>query len=54
MTEAVRNAGIQAMETGQCHAAEATAAMNALTLGKQVRMSAKYASSSSLGRPFAS
>ena len=51
MTEAVRNAGIQAMETGQCHSGEATAAMNALTLGKEVRMTAQYASSSSLGSP---
>jgi endonuclease YncB( thermonuclease family) len=47
----IRNAGIQAMEVGQCHSAEATAAMSAATFGKQVRLSANDADASSLGRP---
>ena len=51
MTEHVRNAGIQAMETGQCHSAEAAAAMSRLTLGKLVWMSASFPSSASYGRP---
>ena len=51
MTEHVRNAGIQTMETGQCHSAEAAAAMSRLTLGKLVWMSASSPSSASYGRP---
>ena len=48
----IRNAGIQTMETGTCHAAQATAAMKALTpAGKRVRMSLANPAASSLGRP---
>lgn len=47
----VRNAGIQAMEIGQCGAATATARLKQLVLGKKVRLSAEYASSASNGRP---
>ena len=47
----IRNAGIQAMEVGQCHSGPASAAMAALVAGRHVRLSAKYAASSSLGRP---
>jgi endonuclease YncB( thermonuclease family) len=50
-TESVRNAGIQAMETGQCHSAEASAAMARLTLGKVVRMTSRDPASASYGRP---
>lgn len=46
----IRNAGIQAMEIGECHAAEATARLKALTANKPVRLSAERASSSSQGR----
>ena len=51
MTESVRNAGIQAMETGQCHSAEASAAMSRLTLGQVVRMTSLHPQSASYGRP---
>jgi lamin tail-like protein len=47
----VRNSGIQTMEVGECHAADATAAMRTLTSGKRLRMSALDPLSSSLGRP---
>ena len=48
----VRNAGIQTMETGECHAAQSTAAMKSLTpVGKRVRMSLANPAASSLGRP---
>ena len=47
----VRNTGIQTMEIGQCHAGQASAAMSALTKGKQVRMTAVNPATSSLGRP---
>lgn len=47
----VRNAGIQTMEIGACHAADATAAMKTMTAGKRVRMTVVNPSSSSLGRP---
>ena len=48
----VRNAGIQAMERGECHAIEAEEKLRALTpVGTPVRLSARYASSTSQGRP---
>ncbi len=47
----IRNSGIQAMETGQCHAAQATAAMDRLTRGKTVRLSTTDVATSSQGRP---
>lgn len=47
----IRNAGIQTMETGTCHAAQATAAMTGLVKGKRVRLSLANPSASSLGRP---
>lgn len=47
----VRNAGIQSMEHDQCHFSQASSAMSRLTLGKKVRLTAAYASSSSQGRP---
>ena len=44
----VRNAGIQAMETGQCHGASASAALSSLTpAGSRVLLTARYASSTS-------
>ena len=46
----IRNSGIQAMELGQCHSAEATRSMNALTLSRKVQLTSKYASATSLGR----
>ncbi len=46
----VRNAGIQAMETGTCHAADASALMKALTTGKKVKLSATVNATNS-GRP---
>ena len=49
--QAIRNAGIQAMEVGQCHSAEAAKAMSGLVAGAHVRLTAQYAASSSLGRP---
>ena len=49
--QTIRNTGIQAMETGQCHAAEATRLMTSLAASKTVRLTARYASTSSLGRP---
>ncbi|MGG5259002.1 lamin tail domain-containing protein [Phycicoccus avicenniae] len=48
---AIRNAGLQTMETGQCHAADATAVMRSVALGQRVRLTAASSSSSSLGRP---
>lgn len=48
---AVRNAGIQTMEHNQCHFSQASSAMSRLTLGKKVRLTAAYASSTSQGRP---
>jgi endonuclease YncB( thermonuclease family) len=47
----VRNAGIQAVETGQCHATQALARHGQLVNGKRVRLLAERASSASLGRP---
>ncbi|GAA2729955.1 hypothetical protein GCM10009867_00330 [Pedococcus aerophilus] len=47
----VRNTGIQTMEIGSCHAAEATASMNRLVAGKRLRMTTNATSASSLGRP---
>jgi endonuclease YncB( thermonuclease family) len=49
--QTIRNTGIQAMETGQCHSAEATTLMTSLAAAKTVRLTARYASTSSLGRP---
>jgi len=46
----VRNAGIQAMETGTCHAAAASAAMKSMTSGKNVKLSATVNATNS-GRP---
>lgn len=51
VAQPIRNSGIQAMELGQCHSAEATKNMNLLTYGKHVKLTAKYASATSLGRP---
>ena len=45
--QTIRNTGIQAMETGQCHAAEATRLMTSLAASKNVRLTARYASTSS-------
>ena len=47
----IRNAGIQTMETGTCHAAEATTAMRGLVSGKRVRLSLGNPAASSMGRP---
>ena len=47
----IRNAGLQAMEVGQCHAGEATDSMYELTLGRVVTLTAKSADSYSLARP---
>lgn len=47
----IRNAGIQALEIGQCGAAAATRRLSQLVLGKPVRLTARYPSSSSAGRP---
>jgi len=47
----IRNAGIQTMETGTCHAAQATTAMTGLAKGKRVRLSIANPAASSLGRP---
>ena len=47
----IRNAVIQTMETGTCHASQATAAMRALATGKRVRLSLANPAASSLGRP---
>ncbi len=47
----VRNAGIQTMEVGDCHAAEATAAMKTMVAGKTVRMTINNPAASSFGRP---
>ena len=49
--QTIRNTGIQAMETGQCHAAQATKLMTSLAAAKTVRLTARYAGTSSLGRP---
>jgi endonuclease YncB( thermonuclease family) len=46
----VRNAGIQAMETGTCHAADASALMKSLTAGKKVTLSATVNATNG-GRP---
>ncbi|KRF23267.1 hypothetical protein ASG95_00650 [Phycicoccus sp. Soil803] len=46
----VRNAGIQTMELGECHAAAATSVMSSRTLGKVVNLSSKDAASRSQGR----
>lgn len=46
----VRNAGIQAMETGTCHAAASSALMKSLTAGKDVKLSATVNATNS-GRP---
>lgn len=47
----IRNAGIQAMEVGECHSGDATSTMYELTLGAVVTLSAKSADSYSLDRP---
>ena len=47
----VRNAGIQAMEIGQCHAAPAKSAMSALVANRVVTMSSSTSTSSNSGRP---
>lgn len=47
----VRNAGIQSMELGECHADAATQVMRSAALGRQVRVTAVSSTSSSLGRP---
>ncbi len=47
----IRNAGIQALELGQCGADAATRRMSQLALRKQVRLTARYPSSTSSGRP---
>ena len=47
----IRNTGIQTMEIGSCHAAEATAAMDRMVRGRKVRMTTSSTSTSSLGRP---
>ncbi len=47
----VRNAGIQALEIGQCGADRATRRMSQLVLGKKVRLSAADRSSTASGRP---
>jgi hypothetical protein len=46
----VRNAGIQAMEIGTCHAADASAAMKSNTSGKKVKLSATVSATNG-GRP---
>jgi len=46
----VRNAGIQAMETGTCHAADASALMKSMTSGKEVKLSATVNATND-GRP---
>ena len=46
----VRNAGIQAMEIGTCHAADASAAMKSMTSGKGVKLSATVSATND-GRP---
>lgn len=46
----VRNAGIQAMETGTCGAADASALMKSLTTGKNVKLSATVNATNG-GRP---
>lgn len=47
----IRNTGIQTMEIGSCHAAEATTAMNSMVAGQRVRLTTNSTSASSLGRP---
>ena len=47
----VRNAGIQALEIGECGAEAATRRMSQLVLGKKVRLTAQYPSSTASGRP---
>lgn len=47
----IRNAGIQTMETGTCHASQATTAMRGLVTGKRVRLSLANPAASSMGRP---
>lgn len=47
----IRNSGIQAMEVGQCHAAQAAASMDQLTRGKRVRLSTTDVAQQSQGRP---
>ena len=47
----VRNAGIQALEIGQCGADPATRRMSQLTLGKKVRLSAEDRTSTAGDRP---
>lgn len=46
----VRNAGIQAMEIGTCHAAAASSLMKSMTSGKQVKLSATVNATND-GRP---
>ena len=46
----IRNTGIQTMEVGSCHAAEATAAMNRMVAGRRVRLTTNDTTTSSLGR----
>ncbi|MEP6856017.1 MAG: lamin tail domain-containing protein [Pedococcus sp.] len=47
----IRNTGIQAMEIGSCHAAQATAAMDRMVAGRRVRLTTSATTTSSLGRP---
>lgn len=47
----VRNAGIQALELGQCGASAAASRMSQLVVGKKVRLSAQDPASVSAGRP---
>jgi hypothetical protein len=47
----IRNAGIQAMELGQCHAAPAKTAMSALVANRVVTMSSSTSTASNVGRP---
>lgn len=47
----IRNAGLQTMELGQCHADDAAAVMRQVALGKTVRVTAQSSGSTSLGRP---
>jgi endonuclease YncB( thermonuclease family) len=47
----IRNAGIQAMEVGQCHSRDATDSMYELAMGAVVSLTSKSPDSYSLGRP---
>jgi endonuclease YncB( thermonuclease family) len=47
----IRNAGLQAMELGECHADAAKAAMSAAAMGKTVQLTSATSNTLSLGRP---